>query len=103
MTGREAGTPMDELLGSFGDELQTTPSSSAGRRKRQRPYVWHVFAWARLGFAVIIGVYCLTALYLLTGSPDIKTDYLAVLNRQATAVPADEAAWPEIPGGGCLK
>lgn len=93
LDGQEAGTPMDDLLGSFGDERQTAKLIRRAK-KRQRPYAWHAFAWARLGFAVIIGVYCLAALYLLTGSPDIKTNYVALLNRQATEVPADDAAWP---------
>jgi hypothetical protein len=93
LDGQEAGTPMDDLLGSFGDERQTAKLIRRAK-KRQRPYAWHAFAWARLGFAVIIGVYGLAALYLLTGSPDIKTNYVAVLNREAAVVATDDAAWP---------
>lgn len=93
LDGREAGTPMDELLGSFGDETQTTKLIRRAK-KRQRPGAWHAFAWARLGFGICIATYVLSALYLLTGSPSINTDYLALINKQASSVPKDEAAWP---------
>ena len=91
--GLEAGVSMDELIDTFGDERRTAKLIRRAK-KRQRPLPWHVFAWARLCLGVFVGVYVLSALYLLAGSPDIKTDYLTVLNQSAAEVPAEEAAWP---------
>ncbi len=93
LDGIEADTPIDELIETFGNETQTAKLIRRAK-KRQRPMVWHAFAWARLCFAVFFGVYFVTALYLMTGSPSVTTDYLAVLNRKAVGVPVDEAAWP---------
>ncbi len=93
LDGQEAGTSLDELLETFGDEVQTAKLIRRAK-KRQRPMVWHAFAWARLCFLIFFGVYFLSALYLMTGSPSVTTDYLAILNRKAAGVPADEAAWP---------
>jgi hypothetical protein len=91
--GLDVGTQEDELVGSFGDEKQTAKLVRRAK-KRQRPYAWHVFAWARLSFAAFIGLYILSALYLLTGSPSINVDYVAKINNRAVSVPIDEAAWP---------
>lgn len=91
--GQEAGVPLEELVEQFGNERQTAKLIRRAK-KRQRPVPWHVFAWARLCVLVFFGVYTLTALFLLTGSPSVTTDYLAILNQKAAAVPEDEAAWP---------
>ncbi len=91
--GIEGGTPIEELIENFGDEKQTAKLIRRAK-KRQRPVVWQAFAWARLCFAVFFGVYFVAALYLMTGSPSVTTDYLVILNRKAAGVPADEAAWP---------
>ncbi len=93
LDGIEADTPLDDLLETFGDEQQTAKLIRRAK-KRQRPLVWHAFAWTRLSVLILSGVYVLSALYLLTGSPSVTTDYLAILNRKAAGVPADEAAWP---------
>ena len=91
--GLEAETPIEELLKSFGDEKQTARLIRRAK-KRQRPLAWHIFAWARLTVVCFLGFYILSALYLLTGSPTIKTDYLAQLNEKSASVPSTEAAWP---------
>lgn len=93
LDGRDAGTSDKDLLEHFGDERRTARLIRRAK-KRQRPYAWHAFAWTRLGVGVLVGVYALSALYLLTGSPSITTDYLAQLNATAAQVPADQAAWP---------
>lgn len=93
LDGQEAGTSADELVEHFGDERWTAKLIRRAK-KRQRPYVWHMFAWARLCVGIFFGVYIVSALYLMTGSPSINTDYLAQLNRKAAGVPEDEAAWP---------
>jgi hypothetical protein len=93
LDGIEADTPIHELIESFGDERQTAKLIRLAK-KRQRPMIWHVFAWTRLSFAGFFGVYFVAALYLMTGSPSVTTDYLAKLNHKAAGVPTDEAAWP---------
>ncbi|GAB4186147.1 MAG: hypothetical protein Kow00105_00570 [Phycisphaeraceae bacterium] len=93
LDGQEAGVSQDELLERFGDEKQVARLIRRAK-KRQRPLAWHVFAWTRLGVGCLFGMYVLSALYLMTGSPSVKVDYLAVLNRRAASVPAEEAAWP---------
>ena len=93
LDGIETGMPIDELIETFGDEKQTAKLIRRAK-KRQRPMPWHVFAWARLCLLTFFGVYVLAALYLMTGSPSVTTDYLTQLNKKAAAVPAEEAAWP---------
>ncbi len=91
--GLEAETPLEELLKSFGNEKQTAKLIRRAK-KRQRPLAWHIFAWARLTVVCFLGFYIVSALYLLTGSPSVKTDYVAVINKQANQIPEDQAAWP---------
>ena len=93
LDGLKTGAPLDELLETFGDERQTAKLIRRAK-KRQRPMVWHAFAWARLCFTVFFGAYFVAALYLMTGSPSVTTEYLAILNRNAAGVPTDQAAWP---------
>ncbi len=93
LDGREAGTPMDELLGSFGDESRTAKLIRRAK-KRQRPYVWHALKWFRRSVAGLFAVYLLMLGYFLMGSPQVKVNYIAKLNAEALNVPEDHRAWP---------
>ncbi len=93
MDGEEAGTSINELLASFGDEQQAAKLIRRAK-KRQRPMIWHVFAWARLGLAGLFACYLLMFVYFMMGSPEVKVDYLARSNARANAVPDAERAWP---------
>jgi hypothetical protein len=93
LDGLEAGTSIDDLLETFGDERQTAKLIRRAKT-RQRPMVWHALKWFRRSVAVVFTVYLLMLGYFLTGSPDVKVDYVAVLNAKAVAVPEDQRAWP---------
>jgi hypothetical protein len=53
-----------------------------------------MWRWACWSFAAIVLFYIGTAVYLVMGRPSIKTDYLALVNERALAVPENERAWP---------
>ncbi len=91
--GLEAGTPIDELIETFGDEKKTAKLIRRAKL-RQRPLVWHALKWFRRSVVALFAVYLLMLGYFLMGSPEVKVDYLAKLNAKALAVPEDDRAWP---------
>ena len=38
--------------------------------------------------------YVVTGLWMMTGRPSIKVDYLAIITERAKSVPESERAWP---------
>ncbi len=91
--GLEASRTPQQLLVSFGDPQQA--ARLIRRAKKQgRPLEWHLcrcFLWT--GAALFLA-YVAMAVYLFTGQPSIKTDYLAIINERALSVPENERAWP---------
>jgi len=63
----------------------TRRSRSAGRRNVRR---------VMLIIAALVGLYALAGVRILLSFPSPTTDYLAIANVEAAAVPEDERAWP---------
>jgi hypothetical protein len=91
--GLEAGESVQQLLASFGDaDLAARLIRRA--KKRGRPLAWHVWHYGWLSLGTLLLVYIFVGLAMMTGRPTIKTDYLAIINERALAVPEAERAWP---------
>ena len=91
--GLDAGRTPDQLIDSFGDLLQTARLIRRAKQ-RGRSLAWHMWHYGWLTFAALLAAYVLTGLYMLTGRPAVNTDYLAIINERALAVPEAERAWP---------
>jgi hypothetical protein len=91
--GLERGREPHALVASFGDPRQTTALIRRAK-KRGRPVAWRVWHYGWLSVAALFAVDLLTGLYMMSGQPSIKTDYLAIVNERATLVPESERAWP---------
>lgn len=91
--GLEAGTPVDQLLAAFGEE-RTAARLIRRAKLRNRPMAWQAFNVARWCFAGLVVMYGLSAAVFFAGRPSPKVDYVARLNRVASAAGASERAWP---------
>jgi hypothetical protein len=91
--GLEAGATVQQLLASFGD-FDVAARLIRRAKKRGRPLAWHVWHYGWLSLAALFLVYLFAGLYMMTGRPTIKTDYLAIVNERALSVPEAERAWP---------
>jgi len=91
--GLETGRSAEELVASFGDVKQAARLIRHAK-KRGRPLVWHAWRWAFWSLGIFLAVYLGAALYLLSGKPSVTTDYLAIINQRAAAVPTEKRAWP---------
>ncbi len=92
--GLEAGTPIDELIETFGDARQAARLIRRGKR-RQRSLMWKASCWMRRAVVALILLYIGLGVYFLVGSPSVNTNYLAQLNEPVQVVPEAERAWPE--------
>ncbi len=91
--GLAAGRTAEELVRSFGDPRQSARLIRRAKR-RCRPLAWKVGRGAEIALVVLVVGYLLMGLRMLLDRPSISTDYLAILNQQAAAVPEAERAWP---------
>ena len=91
--GLETGRSAEELVNSFGDVKQAARLIRRAK-KRGRPLAWHAWRWAFWSLITFLAVYTGAALYLLSGKPSVTTDYLAIINQLAAAVPTEKRAWP---------
>lgn len=92
--GLEAGQNGETLLIAFGDTHAA--SQLIGRAKRRgRPIGWQLFHYGWMTAAGLALVYVMLGLWMATGRPTVRVDYLAALNKTALAVPENERAWPE--------
>lgn len=91
--GLEAGRSPQQLVDSFGDPVQAAQLIRRAK-KRGRSLVWQMWRWACWSLAALAVFYAATVIYLFMGQPSISTDYLAIINERAEAVPEDQRAWP---------
>jgi hypothetical protein len=91
--GLDAGRSPEELVQSFGDPQ---PAARLIRRakKRGRSLLWQFLRYACRAVGALLILYFAAGVYLLMGRPTVKTDYLAIINERALAVPERERAWP---------
>ena len=94
--GLEPGESAQSLAAAFGEPQQAARLIRRAKR-RQRPLAWKI--WGRsvqvvlIVLVVVVGLYVAATIRLITGTPDIRSDYLADINALAQAVPEDERAW----------
>lgn len=91
--GLEAGSSPEQLVASFGDPQQAARLIRRAK-KRCRPLVWYLTRYACWAILVLLTVYAGMRVFLLTGRPIIRTDYLEIINERANSVPEVEQAWP---------
>lgn len=91
--GLAAGRSPAELLQSFGD-TQASAKLIRRAKRRSRPMTWHALRYGCIGMAAILLLYVVAGLWMATGKPSLKIDYLADFNKPVIAVPEDQRAWP---------
>ncbi len=92
--GLEAGQTPEHLLMAFGDTQAA--SQLIGRAKRRgRPVGWQIFHYGWMTAAGLALVYVMLGLWMATGRPTVRINYLADLNKAALAVPEGDRAWPK--------
>lgn len=91
--GLEAGRTPQQLIASFGDPRQAAQLIRRAK-KRNRPLTWFVWHYGWMTLAGLCLAYLLAGVYMMTGRPSIKVDYLAISNERAKSVPEAERAWP---------
>lgn len=91
--GLEAGRSIEELIGRFGD-----PGSAraliARAKRRQRGPLWIAARLVGATALLVIAAYAFLFLRVQLAHPVATTDYVAILNQQAEAVPENERAYP---------
>lgn len=91
--GLEFGRSPDELLQSFGDP-QAAAQLIRRAKHRNRPVAWHLLHYLLLAIGALVVLYLLMGVWQSFGRPTIRTDYLAIINKDPAAVPESERAWP---------
>jgi hypothetical protein len=91
--GLAAGQSAEQLARSFGNPRQSARLIRRAKR-RCRPWSWKLVRGLELALAILVVGYFLLSLRMLFDRPSVNTDYLAILNREATTVPETERAWP---------
>ncbi|MEX2091325.1 MAG: hypothetical protein WD971_01545, partial [Pirellulales bacterium] len=91
--GLEAGRTPQQLIASFGDPRQVAQLIRRAK-KRNRPFAWHVWRYGWMTIVGLVILYVLYGIFLMTGRPTIKTDYLAIINARAVSVSEADRAWP---------
>jgi len=91
--GLDAGRSAEQLADAFGDIRQTAQLIRRAKR-RSRSLAWLVCHYGWWALFTLVLIYAVVGLYMLTFRPTVATDYLAIFNRRALAVPEDERAWP---------
>jgi hypothetical protein len=91
--GLDAGKTSEELIKSFGDARQAAKLIRKAKR-RCRPLWWQAWWYTSRAFGLLVCWYLVVGVWQYFGSPSIKTDYLAIINKQADSFPAEQKAWP---------
>ena len=91
--GLAAGRTPAELLNSFGDP-QASAQLIRRAKRRGRPVIWRAWRYGWMGLTAIFLLYTAAGLWMATGRPSVKIDYLAEFNKPAIAVPEEQRAWP---------
>ncbi|HEX5471280.1 MAG TPA: hypothetical protein VFW73_05310, partial [Lacipirellulaceae bacterium] len=91
--GLAAGRSPQDLLTSFGDPAAASQLIRRAK-KRGRSFLWHGWHYGWITLVALMVLYIATGLWMATGKPSIKTDYLAIINRKAASASKDERAWP---------
>jgi hypothetical protein len=91
--GLGTGRTPQQLIHSFGDPRLAAQLIRRAKRCG-RPLAWHVGRGVGRMMTVLVIAYVAVGLYVLSARPSIKTDYLAIFNARAFAVPEAERAWP---------
>lgn len=91
--GLSTGRTPQQLLHTFGDP-RTAAQLIRRAKKRGRPLLWHVWRGCCGTIVALVVAYVAVGFHALSGRPSIKTDYLAVFNARAFAVPEAERTWP---------
>lgn len=91
--GLAAGRSPTEMIESFGD-AHAAAKLIRRAKKRGRSALWHVWRFGWMTAAALMLVYVAAGIWMATGRPSVTTDYLAVVNKTAAAVPVDQRAWP---------
>jgi hypothetical protein len=91
--GLAAGRTPAQLLQSFGDP-QASAQLIRRAKRRGRPAIWQAWRYGWIGLATFSLLYTAAGLWMATGRPSVKIDYLADFNKPAVAVPEEQRAWP---------
>ena len=91
--GIASGISADELIKTFGDEVQAAKLIRRAKR-RGRPLPWHVLRVAGWSMVPLFVLYCGYAVYFFAGRPSPRVDYVANINRTIERTPVEERAWP---------
>lgn len=93
----ESGKSPDEIISSFGDPKKVAKLLRRST-KRKRPLYWRTLRNMRrvIGavFVLFFVVYSVQLVRYLTGEPNIKTNYIQLINSRNEAYTEDEKAWP---------
>jgi hypothetical protein len=88
-----AGEPESSARNAFGE---IKPSAKLIRRAkiRNRSLLWHAMNRTRQLAIGLTVVYVGAAVWLATGEPSVRVNYIAKLNASILATPEDDRAWP---------
>lgn len=93
----DAGADPAELTKQLGD-TRTTARMMRRAAKRKRPLPWRMLRNVRrtalATLVLFVVLYAASTVRFLMGSPEVKTDYLAMLNADARACAEEDRAWP---------
>lgn len=87
------GQSAAQAIDQFGDWRNAARLIRRATR-RKRPLWWQAWRGAFWLGVWMVAFYGALWLYLISGDRQIKTDYVAVLNEQAAAVPEADRGWP---------
>lgn len=91
--GIEAGQSEAELIVKFGDERQAARLIARATRRRRSPLIRSI-AFFRWPIAAGILFYLILVALFFLGRPQVKVNYVQVLNRSILTTPVDQRAWP---------
>jgi hypothetical protein len=91
--GLAAGCTPTELLETFGAPENTAQLIRRAKR-RGRPSLWQLWHYGWITALALFIFYIVVGFWMAAGRPAVKTDYLALINKPALAVPEDQRAWP---------
>lgn len=87
------GQDAEQVMMDFGDWRKAARLIRRAT-KRKRSLVWQAWRWVFRGGAALVLVYALMLVYYLAGSPEVKTNYVALINAEIGEVPEEQQGWP---------
>jgi hypothetical protein len=91
--GMEAGSNVEQLIKSFGDERVAAKLIRRAKR-RSRPWPWQFWNVSFRVMAVVLAIYAVLLIRFCVGQPTISVDYVAEFNAPIVAVAPSDRAWP---------